>query len=256
MGGWRRSEPESGGKRAGEDVAAGDEAGFLEGFAGGDVGDVATGGGDVFQFVAGALELLDEEGAEAAAAVRFGDGHEEVAVGRVVVIEDAAGGEDFAVALQEKVGGGVEVLGGDLRVIVAGGAAEDDVGLRESGGDFVVVEDGLGLNVFGVGVEHDMKESAVALSFDGNGVGGAEEGFEEVEDAQAMLGEDEKLEGGGFVFPGAGEGDGAVTGGVSVGEEEIRLSPAGAGVEGIVDDLAVHFRVIQLAQGGDLCKRG
>ena len=43
------------------------------------------------------------------------------------------------------------------------------------------------------------------------------------------------------VFPGAGQSDSAVADGVSIGEEKIRLSPAGAGVEGVIHDLAVHL---------------
>jgi hypothetical protein len=243
-------------KDARDDISAGDEAGFLQGFARGDVVDVAAAGGDVSQFVGGALQFLNKERAEAAAAVGFGDGHEDVAVGAVVVIEEAAGGDDFAIEFQQKFGAIVELLSGDFANVAAGRAAENDVRLRERRGDFVVVEDGLGSDVFGVGVEHDVKENSVALSFDGNGVGGAEEGFEQVEDAQAMLGQNEKFEGGGFVFPWAGEGDGAVAGGFPVGEQQIRLSPAGAGVERIKHDLAAHFGTVELAQGGDLCKSG
>src|SRR5205823_14548675 len=109
---------------------------------------------------------------------------------------------------------------------------------------------------FGVGVEHDVKVNSIALGFDGDGVGGGEEGFEKVEEAQAMLGEDEKFKGGGFVFPWAGEGDRAVAGGLVVNLQKPGLCPAGAGVEGIAHDLAVHFSAVEFAQGGDLCKSG
>jgi len=119
-----------------------------------------------------------------------------------------------------------------------------------------VKEDGFGGDIFGVSVEHDGQECGVALGLDGDGVGGAEKDFEELEDAKAMLGKDEKFGGGGFVFPRAGDGDRAVAGGRAVGEEKIRLSPAGACVEGIEHDLAVHFGAIELAQGSDLCKSG
>jgi hypothetical protein len=50
-------------------------------------------------------------------------------------------------------------------------------------------------------VEHDVKEKAVALGFDGDGFGRGEESFEEVEEAQSILGQNEKFGGGGFVFP-------------------------------------------------------
>src|SRR5213596_386341 len=71
--------------RADEDVGEGDEAGALEGFAGGDVRGVAAGGGDGAEGVGDALELLNQIGAEAAAAKRFVHFHVDVAVGAVVV---------------------------------------------------------------------------------------------------------------------------------------------------------------------------
>jgi hypothetical protein len=128
--------------------------------------------------------------------------------------------------------------------------------LGEGGGDFVVIEDGLGGDVFGVGVEHDAEERGVGLGFDGDGIAGAEESFEEIEDAQAVLGENKKLGGGGFVFPGAGDGDGAVAGGFAVGGEEPGLGPAGAGVEGVEHDLAVQLGAVEVAQGSDLLQCG
>jgi hypothetical protein len=96
---------------------AGDEAGFLEGFAGGDVIDVAAAGGDFAKLVGGAFEFLDYECAQAAAAVGLGDGHVDVAVGWVVVMEEAAGGEDLAVGFEDELGAFVEMLRGDLRVV-------------------------------------------------------------------------------------------------------------------------------------------
>src|SRR5207237_4638689 len=123
-----------------------------------DVIDIAAAGGDLLQFVGGAFKFLDDKRAETAAAVRFGDRHENVAVGRVVVIEEAAGGEDLAVLLEKKFGAFVEVLRGNLGAIVGHGAAEDDTRLLHRRDDFVVEEDGFGGDVFGVGVEHDVKE--------------------------------------------------------------------------------------------------
>src|SRR5437879_13323315 len=111
---------------AGESVSAGDEAGLLQSFSGGEVVDVAAAGGDLLQFVGGAFEFLDEEGAQAAAAVRFGDGHEDVAIARVVVIEEAAGGEELAVLLEKKFGAFVESSRGTSGATGRHGAATDD----------------------------------------------------------------------------------------------------------------------------------
>ena len=71
------------------------EAGFLEGFSTCHVVDVAAGGRDAAAVVAGALDFLHQVGAQAAAALRFVHVHVEVAVGAVVVPEQAAGGGDF-----------------------------------------------------------------------------------------------------------------------------------------------------------------
>src|SRR5688500_7807504 len=110
-----------------ENVSARNESRSLKGFARRDVVEVAAGGGGVAVFVGGALEFLDGVGAETAAAELFGDGHIEVAVGAVVVEEDAAGGGDRAVGeFEDVVGAVVEFLCGDLRGVGGGGAAEGD----------------------------------------------------------------------------------------------------------------------------------
>jgi hypothetical protein len=117
------------------------------------------------------------------------------------------------------------------------------------GGDVIVEEDGFAGDVLGEGVEHDGEHGGVALDFDGHRFGRGEEFGEEVEGAGAVVGEDEVFVDGGFVLPGAGDGDGGVGGGFVVEGEEVFEGPAGAGVDGVLGDLAVHFVAVELPEG-------
>src|SRR5687767_6082803 len=86
--------------RAVYDVRVGNEPGFLQGLARRLIVDAAPRRGDAAQLVGQALHLLHQIGAEAAPAEWFGDLHVQVAVGRVVVEEDAAFAGGLAPDLQ------------------------------------------------------------------------------------------------------------------------------------------------------------
>jgi hypothetical protein len=82
-------------------VGAGNEARLLEGATGGDVAGVTAGARNASRFVADAFQFLNEVRAEAAQAKGLRHLHPDVAVGRVVVVEDASGGGHFATNFDE-----------------------------------------------------------------------------------------------------------------------------------------------------------
>src|SRR2546421_957989 len=76
-----------GGKRnrSGENVAARNEAGFLEGFSGSDIRGIAARRGHTPLLVTDSFQLLDQIRSKAASAEGFGHFHVDVAVGPVVM---------------------------------------------------------------------------------------------------------------------------------------------------------------------------
>jgi hypothetical protein len=76
--------------------------------------------------------------------------------------------------------------------------------------------------------------------------------FEGLEEAGALILGDVELEDGAGAGPWTGDGDRAVAGGFSGGFDEVGLRPSLAGVEGIMDDLAIHLMAVKVAKGQDL----
>ena len=83
-----------------QQVAAGGEAGPLQGMPRGDVAEVAARGRDGSEFAAEALQFLHEVRAVPASAEGFVDLHVHVAVRGVVVEEQSAFTQHFAVLFQ------------------------------------------------------------------------------------------------------------------------------------------------------------
>src|SRR6185436_10518576 len=100
-----------------DDARARHHAGSLQRRSGADVVLPRASAGDVSPLVADPLQLLDQIAGEPATPVRLGDLHENVAVWRVVVVQQAAGRHDAPVHLDAPLAYGLDaVLEGDVPI--------------------------------------------------------------------------------------------------------------------------------------------
>lgn len=231
-----------------EDVGERDKTGFLEGAARSDVGGAAAGAGNRAEVVGGAFEFLDEVGTEAAAAVGFADFHVDVAVGAVVMEEDAASRGWLASEFEDVFRAALALFEVTPRVVGRREAA-DRCALGGKGCRELVVEHDLfALDVLGVRVQHDGEERVVRLHLEEAGFTGDLEGFEEIEGPRAMARFDVELKDRRLARPWSADGDGRIAGDFFAGFEQEGCCPAAAPVDRVVDDLAVHFLAVPLAQ--------
>ena len=218
----------------------------LQRFSRRDILHSAAGGGNAAELVAKALEFLNEKGAETAPAEGFGNFHVDVAVRAVVMEEDSAKAGALALEFDHAMRG--ELVGGDaIEGVVFSRGAEGCARRGEMAGDAVVEQDAFAGDVASEGMKHDGEERIVGLGFDAVDFGDGGERAEEIEDVVAGRREDEEFKDGGLIFPRAADRNRTVADRSGIDGEDVFFCPAGAGVKGMVDDLAVHFVAINAA---------